>query len=105
MPTETTERRRQPRTNLSQVVFIRPAHSRLPPDVCTTFNVSQDGVYLATLAGHYAPGVSVYLTSDFQSGSPLTYVMAGVVVRVQKLEESKWGVAIRIYSLSSSMVQ
>jgi len=105
MPTETTERRRQPRTNLSQVVSIRPAHSRLPPDVCTTLNVSQDGVYLATLAGHYAPGATVYLTSDFQSGSPMTSAMAGVVVRVQKLEDSKWGVAIRIYSLSSPMVQ
>jgi hypothetical protein len=105
MPTEPTERRRQPRTNLSQVVFIRPVDSRLHPDSCTTFNVSQGGVYLATLAGHYAPGVSVYLTSDFQPGSPMTYAMTGVVVRVQELEDDKWGVAIHIFSPSSSTVQ
>ena len=105
MPTESTERRRQPRTNLSQVVFIRPFDSRLPPDFCTTFNVSQDGVYLATSASHYAPGVNIYLTSDFQTGSPMTYAMAGVVVRVEKLEEDKWGVAIHIFSPSSSTVQ
>ena len=105
MPIETTERRRQPRTNLSQVVFIRPVDSRLPPDICTTFNVSQDGVYLATLASHYAPGVNIYLTSDFQTGSPMTYAMAGVVVRVDKLEGDKWGVAIHIFSPSSSTVQ
>jgi hypothetical protein len=105
MPTETKERRREPRTNLSQVVFIRPIDSRLPPDLCSTLNVSQGGVYLATLAGHYAPGMGVYLTSDFQPGSPMTYAMAGIVVRVQQLEDYKWGLAIHIFSHSSSTVQ
>jgi hypothetical protein len=28
----------------------------------------------------------------------MTYAMAGVVVRVEKLEEDKWGVAIHIFS-------
>jgi PilZ domain len=105
MRIETTERRRQPRTNLSQVVLIRPLDSRLPPDSCTTFNVSQDGLYLATLAGHYAPGMNVYVTSDFRPDSQTNYAMAGVVVRVEKLEENKWGVAIHIFSPSSSTVQ
>src|SRR6202171_2981462 len=104
MPTESTERRRQPRTNLSEVVFIRPSDSRLPPDSCTTFNVSKDGLYLATSSDHYAPGVNVYLTGDFQPGTPMTYAMAGVVVRAEKLEDDKWGVAIQTFSPSSSMV-
>jgi hypothetical protein len=105
MLNETKERRRQPRTNLSQVVFIRPFDSRLPPDFCTTFNVSQEGVYLATSAGRYVPGMNVYLTSDFSPGSPITYAMAGIVIRVEKLEAAKWGVAIHIFSSSSSTVQ
>ena len=58
MPTESTERRRQPCTNVVQIVLIRPL-DRLPPDSCTTFNVSQDGLYLATSAAHYAPGMNV----------------------------------------------
>jgi hypothetical protein len=105
MPTEITERRRQPRTNLSQIVFIRPLDSKLAPDSCTTLNVSQDGIYLATLAGQYAPGMNVYVTSDFRPGSPLDYAMAGVVVRVDVLEDDKWGVAIHIFSQSLSTVQ
>jgi hypothetical protein len=105
MPTDPTERRRQPRTNLSQVVFIRPVDSRLPPDSCTTFNVSQNGLYLATVAGHYEPGVNVYVTSDFRSESPVNYAMAGVVVRVETLENDNWGVAIHFFSPSSSTVQ
>jgi hypothetical protein len=104
MPTESTERRRQPRTNLSEVIFIRPSDSRLPPDSCTTFNTSQDGLYLATLADHYAPGVNVYVTSDFQSGSPMNYAAAGIVVRVEKLKDDKWGVAIHFFSPSASTV-
>jgi len=105
MPTDPTERRRQPRTNLSQVVFIRPVDSRLPPDSCTTFNVSQEGLYFATVAGHYAPGVYVYVMGDFQSDSPVNYPMAGLVVRVENLENDKWGVAIHFFSPSSSTVQ
>jgi hypothetical protein len=105
MPTEFTERRRQPRTKLSEAVFIRPSDSRLPPDSCTTFNVSQDGLYLATSADYYAPGVNVCVTSDFQSGSPMHFATAGIVIRVEKLEDKKWGVAIHIFSPSSSTVR
>jgi hypothetical protein len=89
----------------ADVVFIRPLDSRLPPDFCITFNVSQDGLYLATLTSHYAPGVNVYVTSGFQPGRPMTYALAGVVVRVEKLEDDKWGVAIHIFSPSMSTVQ
>ena len=48
MPTESKERRGQPRTNLSRDVRIRRLDSRSPPDSCTTLNVSQDGLYIAT---------------------------------------------------------
>lgn len=102
MPTESTERRRQPRTNLSEVVFIRPFDSRLPPDSCTTSNVSQDGLYLATLADHYTPGVNVYVLSNFQSGSLVHFATTGIVVRVEELEDDKWGAAIHTFSPLSS---
>ena len=105
MPSESTERRRQRRTNLSQVVRIRRFDPSWPPEYCTTFNVSQDGLYFATSEGHYAPGMNVYVTSDFRPDSPMNYAMAGVVVRVEKIEENKWGVAIHIFSPSSSTVQ
>jgi len=105
VPTESSERRHQPRLNLSQVVRIRPFDPNLPPEYCTTYNVSKEGLYLATSAGHYVPGMKVYVTSDFQPGSPLNHAAAGVVVRVDKLEDDKWGVAIHIVPASSLMVQ
>ena len=105
MPIEITERRRQPRTDLSQVVRIRRFDPSWPPEYCTTLNVSRDGLYFATSEGHYAPGINVYVTSDFRPNSSINYAMAGVVVRVEKLEDDKWGVAIHIFSPSSSTVQ
>jgi len=104
MPIEITERRRQPRTNFSQVVRIIRFDPGWPPEYCTTFNVSQNGLYFATSEDHYAPGMNVYVTSDFRPDSQINYAMAAVVVRVEKLEENKWGVAIHIFSPSSSTV-
>ena len=104
MPTESTERRREPRTNLSQVLRIRPFDSNLLPEDCATFNVSQNGLYFSTSKGHYARGINVYVTSDFQSDDPMDHAVAGVVVRVEKLEGDKWGVAINTFSPMLSMV-
>jgi PilZ domain len=105
MLTESKERRRQPRTNLSQVVRVRRFDPRWPPEYCTTLNVSHDGLYFATSESHYAPGINLYITSDFRPNSSINYAMAGVVVRVDELENNKWGVAIHIFSPPASTVQ
>ncbi len=105
MQTESTDRRRQPRTSLAQVVRIRPFDPALPPEYCTTFNVSPEGLYFATSSRHYSPGTNVYVTSDFQPGSPLNHAMEGVIVRVDKLDDETWGVAVHIFSSSSSAAQ
>jgi hypothetical protein len=105
VPSGAPERRRRPRINLSQVVRIRPFDQSLPPEYCTTFNVSQDSLYFATSSDRYAPGMNVYLTSDYQPDSPMNHALTGLVVRVEQLENDKWGVAIQTFSLSSSMVQ
>jgi len=104
MPTESTERRRQPRANLSQVLRIRPFDSNLLPEDCTTLDVSHDGLYFATSKGHYARGVYVYVMSDFQLDDPMDQAVAGVVVRVETLEDDIWGVAIHTFSPMLSMV-
>jgi hypothetical protein len=87
------------------MVSIRPFDPSWPPEYCTTCNVSDDSLYLATSVDHYAPGMNVYLTSEYQPGSPLNHVVTGLVVRVEKLEDDKWGVAIQTFSTSLSSVQ
>jgi hypothetical protein len=92
------ERRQAPRTDVKQVVRIRPFDPQFPPEYCTTFNISESGLYFATLTHHYVPGMNVYVTRDFQPGSPMNRSMDGSAGRVQKLESGKFGVAIQIHS-------
>ena len=101
MSTESQERRRYPRIDLLQAVRIRPFDPSLPPEYCTTLNASQDGLYFPTRAGHYVLGMSVYVTTDFQPDSPLNSTFVGVVVRIDKLESDKRGIAIHVLSPSS----
>jgi hypothetical protein len=99
---EPQEQRRHPRIELSQAIRIRPCDPSLPPEYCTTLNASQGGLYFPTQAGHYELGMSVYVTTDFQPDSPLNTTFVGVVVRIDKLESDKRGIAIHVLSPSSA---
>jgi PilZ domain len=98
MKSDFNERRRAPRVDVKQVVRIRPFDPELPPEYCTTFNTSETGLFFETAARHYTPGMNVYVTSDFQSGSPMNRSVAGSVVRVEELDGGKMGVAIQIHA-------
>jgi len=101
---EPQERRQYPRIDLSQAIRIRPFDSSLPSEYCTTLNASQNGLYFPTHAGHYAVGMSVYVTTDFQPDSPLNSTFVGVVVRIDSLDTEIWGIAIHVLSPSSGAV-
>jgi hypothetical protein len=88
------ERRRSPRTGLAQFVRVRPADSDFPVEYCDTFNVSWAGVYLKTSAAHYVLGMTLYLTSDFVEADPNREEIMGAVVRIDKLEDGRFGVAV-----------
>jgi hypothetical protein len=100
--TNPQEQRRYTRSDLSLAVRIRPFDLSLPPEYCTTLNTSEDGLYFPTVAGHYVLGMSVHVTTDFQPDSPLNTTFLGVVVRIDKLESDKRGIAIHILSPSSA---
>jgi hypothetical protein len=82
MKTDFNERRRAARVDAKRVVRIRPFDPQLPPEYCTTFNISESGLFFETSARHYTLGMNVYVTSDFESGSPMNRSVAGSVVRV-----------------------
>jgi len=90
------ERRQNSRTGLEQVVRIRPFDPQLPPEYCTTLNVSEAGLYFTTAAAHYAVGTNVYVTGDFLPGSPIHKTLAGAIVRVDPLPDDRFGIAIQI---------
>jgi len=90
------ERRQAQRENLSEPILICPCDPEYPEEVCTTLNVSRNGLYFATTTEHYFPGMNVIVTLNFHSGDPMPREYIGDVVRLERLEDGKWGVAIRI---------
>jgi hypothetical protein len=94
---ETPEDRRiSQRTNRSYTFRIRPIESQYAEEIRTTLNVSWDGLYFATSLGHYFSGMTVYVTGNFRSNDPTNREEQGTVVRVDKLKEGRWGVAVHL---------
>ena len=96
MRIEINERRQAQRENLSEPVLICPCDPEYPEEVCTTLNVSRNGLYFATSTEHYFPGMNVIVTLNFRSDDPMQREYIGDVVRLDRLEDGRWGVAVRI---------
>ena len=75
---------------------VRPYDSHLPEEICVTQNVSRRGFYFETSLGHYFSGMYVHVTRNFHPGDPMSCEETADVVRVERLETGKWGVAIRL---------
>jgi len=96
LETAKQERRKAPRVKLPQTVRVRPFDSRLSEEVCTTANVSKIGFYIETSFGHYYAGMNLSVAKNFQPGDTVHREETARVMRVEKLNDDKWGVAIRI---------
>ena len=90
------ERRQAQREDRSEPVLICPCDPECPEEVCRTLNVSRNGLYFTTRTGHYFPGMNVIVTPNFRPDDPMQQEYMGDVVRLERLEDGKWGVAIRI---------
>jgi len=96
MLTAVKECRISPREMLSEPVLIRPCDPLYPEEICTTANVSRNGLYFVTTTKHYFVGMNVILTLNFGPDDPIHREQIGDVVRVEELDEEFCGVAIRI---------
>jgi len=90
------ERRQALRENVSEPVLICPCDPECPEEVCTTLNLSRNGLYFATTTEHYFPGMNVIVTLNFDSDNSMQQEYIGDVVRLERLDDSKWGVALRM---------
>jgi hypothetical protein len=95
------ERRQALREPRSEPVLICSCDPECHEEVCMTLNVSKTGLYFSTAEGHYFPGMNVIVTPNFRPDDPTQEEYMGDVVRLDRLDEGKWGVAIRILMLYS----
>ena len=87
---------RSPRAKLAQPVRVRPYDPHDPEEVCVTENLSRMGFYFESSMSHNFSGMSVGVTRNFTPGDPVNREERGEVVRVERVKNGKWGVAIRV---------
>jgi len=95
-------RRRAPRAKLSLPFRIRCFDTNWPEELGWTSNVSREGLYFETSAGHfleqYFRNWKVGVIRNFQSGDIINFEETGQIVRVDRLPGGKLGVAIHLLS-------
>src|ERR1700681_774011 len=89
------EHRQAQREDQSEPVLICPCDPECLEEVCMTLNVSRNGLYFTTTTGHYFPGMNVIVTPNFRPDESMQPDYIGDVVRLERLEDGKWGGAIR----------
>ncbi len=68
MLTAVKECRLSPRESLSEPMLVRPCDTSFPEEICTTANVSRNGVYFVTPTPHYFVGMNVVVIAQFWTG-------------------------------------
>src|ERR1700674_4727361 len=101
-----SNRRSAPRAKISLPVRVRPFASNYPEEICTTLNMSREGLYFVTSAGHYLEqyfrNLKVYVMRNFHSNDPANQEEIGDVVRGGGQRDGKWGVPIAIATPTTS---
>ena len=95
-PLPQKEQRRGRRAKISKPVRVRPVDPNYKEEVQTTLDASRSGLYFTTRARHYYVGMRVRVTFPYAGFDPCQSESTGEVVRVEQLEDGRFGVAVRI---------
>lgn len=99
LQTSAAEKRRSRRANIAKPVRVRPSEPRDDDfeDLPISVNVSKEGIYFVSRAKSYYPGMRVFVTFPYSSPyDPTNCEFVGQVVRVEKLNAGKTGVAVHL---------
>ncbi|MGB7285289.1 MAG: PilZ domain-containing protein [Candidatus Acidiferrum sp.] len=87
------------RAKIARPVRVRPSEPRDDhfEDLPISVNASKEGIYFTTRLHSYYPGMRVFVTFPYSSPhDPMNCEYVAQVVRVEKLENGKTGVAVHL---------
>jgi hypothetical protein len=96
---EQKERRKNRRAKIARPVRVRPSEPRDEhfEEIVTSINASRDGVLFSTRRTDYYLGMRVFVTFPYTSpNDPMNCEYIGEVVRVDRLPNNKFAVAIHL---------
>ena len=94
-----TDNRVSRRAKIAKPVRVRPSEPRDDhfEDIPISVNASKEGIYFTTRLHSYYPGMRVFVTFPYSSPhDPMNCEYVAQVVRVEKLENGKTGVAVHL---------
>lgn len=94
-----SDNRRNRRAKIAKPVRVRPSEPRDDhfEDLPISVNASKEGIYFTTRLHSYYPGMRVFVTFPYSSPhDPMNCEYVAQVVRVEKLENGKSGVAVHL---------
>ena len=92
-----SELRRARRAKITRQLRVRPSDPRDDhfEDLSSSVNASKHGIYFASRRANYYKGMRVFVTFPFTSAhDPMNCEYLAEVVRVEKLSNNKFGVAL-----------
>lgn len=93
------EKRLSPRAKISRMLRVRPSEGENFEELPMTSNVSKQGIYFHTHLPNYRRGMRLFVTYPFTfTNDPMKSEYLAEVVRVERLADSRFGVAIRLLS-------
>jgi hypothetical protein len=96
---QVTDKRVNRRAKIAKPVRVRPSEPRDDhfDDLPISVNASKEGIYFTTRLKSYYPGMRVFVTFPYSSPhDPMNREYVAQVVRVEKLENGKTGVAVHL---------
>jgi hypothetical protein len=93
------DNRRSRRAKIAKPLRVRPSEPRDDhfEDVPISVNASREGLYFVTRLHSYYPGMRIFVTFPYSSPhDPMNCEYVAQVVRVEKLEGGKTGVAVHL---------
>jgi hypothetical protein len=94
-----TDNRSSRRAKIARPVRVRPSEPRDDhfEDLPISVNASKDGIYFISRLKSYYPGMRVFVTFPYSSPhDPMNCEYVAQVLRVEKLENGKTGVAVHL---------
>jgi hypothetical protein len=90
------EHRASRRVKVSRPLLARPSDPKYKEEVQVTLNTSRDGIYFRTRLKHYHVGMRVSLILGYTPNDRCNSTSFGKVVRVDRLEDGSFGIAVHI---------
>jgi hypothetical protein len=88
--------RRERRLKIAQPVRVRAEDFAESAQIGETLNMARNGMYVICTENPFHIGMHVHLILGYRAGDPVQKEWLAEVLRIEKREEARWGIALRI---------